>query len=52
MKQSSVSVSKFYFIFFIPSASPPLQLVQRIQKLLQLLFSLQVNHYSTLQEAC
>lgn len=52
MKQSSVSVSKFYFIFFIPSASPSLQLVQRIQKLLQLLFSLQVNHYSTLQEAC
>lgn len=52
MKQSSVSVSKFYFIFFIPSASPPLQLVQRIQKLLQLLFSLQVNHCSTVLRSC
>lgn len=54
MKQSSVSVSKFYFFFFffIPSASPPLQLVQRIQKLLQLLFSLQVNHCSTVLRSC
>lgn len=53
MKWSSVLVSKFYYYyFFIPSASPPLQLVQRIQKLLQLLFNLQVNHYSTLQEVC
>ncbi|NWU58561.1 ARHGI factor, partial [Dromas ardeola] len=35
---SSVQVSN---VFFLASASPPLQLVQRIQTLLQLLFSLQ-----------
>lgn len=36
-KQSSAQVPNVFF--------PPLQLVQRIQTLLQLLFSLQVNYY-------
>ncbi|NWT46114.1 ARHGI factor, partial [Chroicocephalus maculipennis] len=37
----TVSLFKCLMSFFLPPASPPLQLVQRIQTLLQLLFSLQ-----------
>ncbi|NXI62706.1 ARHGI factor, partial [Anseranas semipalmata] len=40
-EEGSQTVLSNFIIIFIPSASPPLQLVQRIQTLLQLLFSLQ-----------
>lgn len=50
LKQNCGRVPNVFFL--ITSASPLFQLVQRIQTLLQLLFSLQVINCFTIQEVC